>query len=244
MTTAAQVIATAKSQIGTKESPFGSNRQKYGVWYGWNGVPWCDQFLSWCFAQSKSLTLIGGKSASVALTASRMRALGRYGSTPRIGALAFFNNYSHIELVTGVNSNGTITTIGGNTGPSSISNGGGVYANTRSRSLIRGYGYPAYTGTPKVTAPPKPSVSTDLVVDGVFGPNTIKRLQRWVGVSQTGVMGSTTNKALQRKVGVTQDGKMGPVTVKALQRVVGVRQDGAWGSITTRALQTYLNRIF
>lgn len=167
MTTASQVISTARSQIGVVESPFGSNRQKYGAWYGWNGVPWCDQFISWCFAQRGAVGLIGGKSASVALTAQRMRNKGRYGSMPRVGALAIFNNYTHIELVTSISSYYTVNCIGGNTSSStgSISNGGGVWAKTRNRSLIRGYGYPAYSTVTPVPAPPvitKPEVDMPL----------------------------------------------------------------------------------
>lgn len=44
----------AVSQVGVKESPRGSNQQKYGVWYTWNGVPWCAIFVSWCYAQAGS----------------------------------------------------------------------------------------------------------------------------------------------------------------------------------------------
>lgn len=245
MTTAAQVISIARSQIGVVENPYGSNYTKYGWWYGWNGVFWCDQFISWCFNQAGGLSLMGGKSASVALTASRMRNMGRYGLTPRVGSLAIFNNYSHIELVTTVG-NGWVRNIGGNTsdlGGGSVSNGGGVFANTRNLSMIRGYCYPAYTGTASVPRP-APTSSGDLRVDGVLGPTTYKKVQRWVGVAQDGVFGTGTKKALQRKLRVTADGNFGPTSVRALQRVIGTHQDGSWGSGTTRALQTYLNRIF
>ena len=43
--TAEAVIALAHSQIGTLEH--GYNRQKYGEWYGDNGVFWCAEFVSW-----------------------------------------------------------------------------------------------------------------------------------------------------------------------------------------------------
>lgn len=244
MTSVSQVINIARSQVGVREAPYKSNRQKYGAWYGWNGVPWCAQFLSWCFASTGGSYLIGGKTASVAVLASRMRARGRYGSLPSVGSIAIFNNYTHTELVTGINSNGTVNTIGGNTGPSSISNGGGVYASTRSRSLIRGYCYPAYAGTPPVVSRGSTRKSLDLVVDGILGANTFKLVQRWVGVTQDGRFGPNTKRALQRKLRVAQDGNFGPNSVRALQRVVGAKQDGSWGSGTTRALQIYLNRIF
>jgi hypothetical protein len=46
--TAAEVIALAHSQIGTLEH--GYNEQKYGAWYGMNGVFWCAEFVSWVMA--------------------------------------------------------------------------------------------------------------------------------------------------------------------------------------------------
>lgn len=50
--TAEMVIATALTEVGTKESPAGSNKQKYGAWIGANGVPWCAAFVCWCFAHT------------------------------------------------------------------------------------------------------------------------------------------------------------------------------------------------
>jgi hypothetical protein len=52
MTTAAQVIAVARSQIGVTESPTGSNHTKYGIWYGLDKQPWCAIFVSWVFNQA------------------------------------------------------------------------------------------------------------------------------------------------------------------------------------------------
>lgn len=64
--------------------------------------------------------------------------------------------------------------------------------------------------------------SPQLVVDGKMGPNTVK--------------------ALQKNLGVPADGKMGPVTLKALQKRVGAKQDGILGPETVRKLQEYLNK--
>ena len=41
-------VVVASHEIGVTENPSGSNMQKYGAWYGWNGVPWCAIFVSWC----------------------------------------------------------------------------------------------------------------------------------------------------------------------------------------------------
>ena len=42
-------LKRAITQLGTVESPSGSNKQKYGSWYGMNGQPWCAIFVTWCF---------------------------------------------------------------------------------------------------------------------------------------------------------------------------------------------------
>lgn len=53
--TAARLVSIAKSQIGVKESPAGSNKVKYNTWYYGSAVsgsdyPWCCVFVEWCFA--------------------------------------------------------------------------------------------------------------------------------------------------------------------------------------------------
>jgi hypothetical protein len=39
--TAHQVLATARDELGTMESPPNSNCEKYARWYPMNGSPWC-----------------------------------------------------------------------------------------------------------------------------------------------------------------------------------------------------------
>lgn len=80
-----------------------------------------------------------------------------------------------------------------------------------------------------------------LVVDGSFGPLTIKALQWKLKVATDGVFGPLTKEALQRYLKVTADGDIGPVTIEALQRHVGATADGVWGPLTTEALQRALN---
>lgn len=47
-----RALKIAHSQVGLKESPMYSNRQKFGSWYGFNGAPWCAMFVTWCFVNA------------------------------------------------------------------------------------------------------------------------------------------------------------------------------------------------
>jgi hypothetical protein len=46
------VTKIAHREVGQKESPANSNMQKYGAWYGLNGVAWCAIYVSWVFDQA------------------------------------------------------------------------------------------------------------------------------------------------------------------------------------------------
>ena len=54
------VIATARAELGTKESPKNSNKVKYNRWfYGKNtSAYWCCTFVCWCFANVKAAEVI------------------------------------------------------------------------------------------------------------------------------------------------------------------------------------------
>ena len=45
------LLDVARGELGNTESPAGSNRTKYGKWYGLDGEPWCMIFLQWCYDQ-------------------------------------------------------------------------------------------------------------------------------------------------------------------------------------------------
>jgi len=51
MTTPNDVLQVAMRQLGQKENPPGSNKSKYGNWYGMDGA-WCAMFVSYCFHQA------------------------------------------------------------------------------------------------------------------------------------------------------------------------------------------------
>lgn len=45
----ANIIKLCQSEVGTTEEPKGSNKTKYGLWFGFNGVAWCCIWVSWIF---------------------------------------------------------------------------------------------------------------------------------------------------------------------------------------------------
>jgi uncharacterized Zn-binding protein involved in type VI secretion len=151
-TTAEKVLAVARKERGTVEAPV--NRQKYGAWYGDNGVFWCAQFVSWCFAHA-GMPLIHYEGCSDGAAHFQNGAWGTWhgASHAEPGDIVFFDfpgeaRYDHTGIV--VQDHGSyLTTIEGNTSPpggsGSQSNGGGVYQKTRPKdSTIIGFGRPRF----------------------------------------------------------------------------------------------------
>lgn len=151
MTTAQEIINIAASQIGYTEYPPNSNMTKYGEWYGMNGEPWCDMFVSWVFAQADASNLIGGQFAYCPYHERWFEENNLYNSIPEIGAIVFFGYpvASHIGIVKEIANDG-IYTIEGNTSLASDDNGGAVMQRFRSydSGYIRGYGIPQYKEKP------------------------------------------------------------------------------------------------
>lgn len=243
--TFSQVKKRLVEQVGVHEDPAGSNRQKFGVWYGWNGVPWCAIFLSWGFRDN--LGQIGGKTASVQVLRSRFHEAKRYGSTPRVGSLAIFTNDSHAELVLEVH-DGHLVTVGGNTSRSDGSNpwSGQVAVKKRYRNQIRGYCYPRYAAA--VSAP----TQIKLVEDGYWGSKSTTALQQFLnrtrkaGLTVDGKFGPATTNAVLKWVGRTADSSLSSTDIKAVERKVGSPESGTWARSntydrTSKDIQRYLN---
>jgi surface antigen len=248
MTTATRMLNIARSQIGYRAQS--GNRNKFGRWYGMDGVSWCDEFISWCAVQAGARDIVG-KAAYTPAHADWFQKMGRWGHTPRRGAIVFYNwpdrvfRIQHVGIVESVRSDGRIVTIEGNTSSGfggSQSNGGGVFRRVRSTVCVVGYGYPQYDGERDVKPLPRTAAGIPpLIVDGQWGRMTTKAVQRWVRVTPDGQIGADTRKGLQRNLGLAADGNWGRVTRRQLQRALGVAADGDWGPVTIRALQRKLN---
>jgi hypothetical protein len=150
-------LAESTRHIGTQESPAGSNRQKFGVWFGVDGVAWCNIFVSYCFSVGAGYTLAAGYAgkadgvypkgcAYVPTTEAWLRASGMWlgRATPLPGDLAIYNwnggDPDHIGIVERYLGDGTFQAIEGNTSARDNSNGGEVQRTIRRLTQVDGFG--------------------------------------------------------------------------------------------------------
>lgn len=169
MPTAQDVLRIAAAELGTIESPAGSNRQKYSAALGRPAEPWCADFVVWV-ARQAGLKL-QSESAYTPSMANAFKATRTWhtDTVPRPGDLAFFNFGAgiirHVGIVAGWDAHAGVTCIEGNTSPGtagSQDNGGGVYRRTRPRYHIVGFGRPYYSAP---AAPPPAPAPTPLEID-------------------------------------------------------------------------------
>jgi hypothetical protein len=140
-----KVIQIAKSEIGVSENPPNSNLQKYGAWFGWNGVAWCAQFVSWCYATAGvPLGNIGFPKgfAGCQSAYSHFLKTKEITTSPAEGDIVLFDwNGDHRYDHTGLfvrwldEKKGIFESIEGNTSLTNDSNGGKVMMRNRNKSV-------------------------------------------------------------------------------------------------------------
>lgn len=139
-----RALARAESQLGYKESPPGTNDNKYGVWYPMNYQPWCAMFVTWCYEnEGNSPAFVQGSRYSyvpyiVADAQARRNGLS-ITQDPIPGDLVAYDwsydtVFDHVGVFSGWTSLTTFEAIEGNTSTSSNSNGGEVMRRSRSTS--------------------------------------------------------------------------------------------------------------
>ena len=149
MARAADVIACAAAELGCREDPPGSNRTKYGAWYGLDGQPWCMMFVQWVFRKASAEDLLPLKTASCGVLRGAAQRAGLWVTGDyRPGDIVIFDfpggaRTDHCGIVTSVSSN-YVHTIEGNTSASDDSNGGTVMRRTRGLSQVLGAVRPRY----------------------------------------------------------------------------------------------------
>ena len=137
-------LAKAVAELGVRESPANTNKQKYGEWYGANGQPWCAMFCTWADQLSDPTApsfVRGSRWAYVPYIVSDAR-LGKNGlsvtSSPKPGDLVCYDwgrdgEYDHVGIFES-GSSSSWSAIEGNTSTSDNSNGGQVMRRSRSKS--------------------------------------------------------------------------------------------------------------
>lgn len=133
-------LTAAVGELGRTEFPAGSNRTKYGAWYGLDGQPWCMMFVQWCFAQSGRPLPYKTASCSALLRWYRERHRDWLVQDPLPGDIVIYR-FGHTGIVERALAD-AVTAIEGNTSPGdegSQSNGGGVYRRTRNKSVAAAY---------------------------------------------------------------------------------------------------------
>ena len=142
------VLKIAAGQLGTTESPAGSNRTKYGKWIGMDGQPWCMAFVQWCF--DKAGVPLPLRTASCGALMNAAKKSGQWVTKDyRSGDVVIYDfpggaATDHTGIVEKVTQTGVVAIEGNTSEAGSQSNGGMVCRKTRPYSLIVGAVRPNY----------------------------------------------------------------------------------------------------
>lgn len=190
--TANQIINKAKSQIGTEATPI--KKCKYNTWFyggevSGSAYDWCEVFVQWVFNECKASNLLYEKTANcgtqgVAFNNHKRLIIpkditkGLSTKDVKAGDVVLFHwstekstwipgTYvsDHVGIIEKVNTDGTITTIEGNTGTVN----GSVMRRVRSMDVVSCVGRPAYSGSspdPEPTPTIKPKMLYRVRVNG------------------------------------------------------------------------------
>ncbi len=154
-----EIVSVAEGFLGVRENPPDSNdvlfnTHFYGREVSGPAYPWCVAFQWDVFrlAGASALFYGGGKTASCGALLRYAKAHGQWVTGPyERGDLVIFDfeldgdlDTDHVGLVTRVNDDGTLSTIEGNTGAGSDSNGGEVMRRTRPLRYVVGAYRPDY----------------------------------------------------------------------------------------------------
>lgn len=163
-----EVLDQARAWIGTEENPPGSNHNEITTYYGFDAA-WCCMFIWAIFNKTGhgDLFMGGGKTAYCFDVKDWYQARGKFGSTPKVGALIIYGGSGHIGIVESVSGNSFVSIEGNLSNTVKRSNG-------PSCSTVLGFCYIDYptatttsTDTPAVTGTAI-SVPTSIAQTGII----------------------------------------------------------------------------
>lgn len=129
-----KLLEIAIKEVDTKEDPTGSNKTKYGEWFGLNGRAWCGIFVSWCFAMAGmplgTIDYLKGF-AGCPYAVRNLKKWGRLVTVPQPGDVVFYDwngdgKFDHTGIFVKDLGKGLFEAIEGNTAFGNDSNGGEV----------------------------------------------------------------------------------------------------------------------
>ena len=201
-----------------------------------SGAAWCNAFVTYIFHKSGNANLYcGGKKqtycpTSIKLCRKDMAEIPMYLAMPMDVIYFDWDRNgvpNHIGFVREKVSTDTINTIEGNTSNK-------VMLKSRPKKYVCGIFRPHFKAT---------FTLKKLAVDGDCGHNTIAGLQKALGgIAVDGILGIATVKRLQKYLAISQDGVWGKGTSKAVQKLVGAKQDGEFGPASVKKLQEWINK--
>ena len=136
-----KAVDIALKEVGYSETPAGTNKTKYGTWFGLPGVAWCAIFVSWCYDKAGIvLPKIGFSKPGFAGCQSAYaywKKAGKIVKTPQRGDIVLFDwngdgRYDHTGLFDMDLGKGFFQSVEGNTSVGNDSNGGQVMVRKRS----------------------------------------------------------------------------------------------------------------
>lgn len=167
------VLDEARNWLGTGENPPGSNHNAITEYYGFDAA-WCCMFIWTIFNRSGhgNIFMNGGKTAYCFDVMNWYKKRGKFGNTPKVGALIIYGGSGHIGIVENVSGSSFVSIEGNLSDCVKRSNG-------PSCSTVLGYCYPDYPAT-------KTSSKSSAAISG-------KAISIPESVAQTGIIADYTN---------------------------------------------------
>ena len=141
----ADIIGVALTQVGYLEGDGikNNNKNKYGAYFGKDGMAWCGFFVSWCARQADIPKSVLKSSGPANPSTFGITTVHKSGYTPKPGDLYFKKDYSHVGIVYKISGN-YFYSIEGNTWTGGARKDG-LYIKKKLISDFY-YGVPKYTG--------------------------------------------------------------------------------------------------
>lgn len=140
-----KIVEVARKELGYTEEPRGSNKTKYGEWFGMDGVMWCAIFVSWVYAQAGFPLGNIGFTKGFAGTRTGLKYFRDNRRTtfyPAPGDIVFFDwnldeKVDHVGIFVRWIDKNRFECIEGNTAVGNDSNGGEVMLRVRNKRFAR-----------------------------------------------------------------------------------------------------------